>query len=130
MEDYKQYILGFDAKYSYRNWEAWAEMYFNRFDVPNVSDGVDSFSYYVEGKYKFDPRWFVAARWNQQLYSKISVPGAGEQNYDNTVYRMDFGIGAKWTRHFLSKVQYSHQHQSASFQNGEHLIGLQSSLKF
>ena len=130
VEDFKQFILGADLRYSYRDWEVFAEVYLNRFEVPNVNDDVDSLSYYIEPKYKINSRWFVAARWNQQLYRKINVPGAGEQDYDNDIYRIDLGVGAKWTRHFISKLQYSLQHQSASFQNGEHMLSMQSTFKF
>lgn len=119
--DFPQTLLGFDLHWARHHWQVWGELFLNRFKVPNVRDGADTLSYYLEARRQLSPRWWAAARWNHELHSKIRTP-TGPQAWDNATYRIDFGLGFRLMRNGQVKMQYSYQHQDASFQNGRHFV--------
>ncbi len=122
--DYYQTLLGGDFRYEHRNLQIRGEIFANRFEVPNAGN-ADSISYYLEGKYKLNRHWFVAARWNHQIF--LDLQG---QRWDNDQERMEWGIGYKWNQYLQAKVQYSWLHQEAEFENGQNLLVFQIALKF
>lgn len=54
-----------------------------------------------------------------------AITAEGPRDWDNEHRRIDPGLGHRPTRHTRSKLQYSYQHQRASFQNAEHFAALQ-----
>ena len=128
LRDFDQIVFGADAAWSWHAWQVSGEFIFNRFQVP-IAGNADVFSWYVETKYQITPHLFAAARWNQQVYNQINTT-TGPQNWDNDEMRLDLGLGYKWSANILTKLQYSWQHQQASFQNGQQLIGMQLVLRF
>lgn len=126
--DYYQRNLGLDLSWQKGLWSVWAEFLYTEFDVPNVNDDPSFFSYFVEARYNFKPRWWASARWNQQIYNKIETP-TGSLDWDNDLYRIDLGLGHRPTRHTQIRLQYSYQQQDASFQNAENFVVLEFSLK-
>lgn len=126
--DYMQRNLGLDVTWQRGHWQVWAEFVHTQYELPNVSDDAEFFSYYVEARYNFRPRWWASARWNHQIYSEIDT-ATGSQDWDNDHIRVDLGLGHRPTRHTQIKLQYSHQHQQANFQNAEHFVALEASLK-
>jgi len=127
--DFDQVTVGLDAAWAYRDWQIWAEFLFSQFDVPNVADPAQIFSYYVETKYKVTPQFYAALRFGQQLYNEIDTP-IGTRNWDNDMLRLDTALGYKFDRHSLFKVQYSFQHQFTRFQDGENLVAAQFVIRF
>ena len=81
--------------------------------VPFVGD-ADTFSYYLEAKYKITPQLFGALRWNQQLYGTIR-DGRSEVQWGNDIQRIDAALGYRFTSHLQGKFQYSLSHRDASF---------------
>ena len=128
LKDYDQITFGADAAWGWHNWQLSGEFIFSRFQIP-IAGNADTFSWYLEAKYQITPQLFLAARWNQQVYNQINTT-TGPQNWDNDEMRMDLGIGYKWSRNVLTKIQYSWQHQQTSFQNGQQLIGAQFIFRF
>src|ERR1051326_4172164 len=68
--DYNQITFAEDLSYEWRHWQFWGEIFFTRFQVPNVGD-ADTLAYYLETKYKITPQLFAAVRWNQQFFADI-----------------------------------------------------------
>lgn len=126
--DYLQRNVGLDLTWKRGLWSVWAELIYTEFDVPNVADDASFWSYYVEGRYAFKPRWWLSARWNQQIYNEIDTAN-GSEDWDNDLYRIDLGLGHHPSRHTQVRLQYSYQRQDADFQNGEHFAVLELSLK-
>lgn len=126
--DYLQRNLGLDLTWKKGLWSVWAELIYTEFDVANVADDASFWSYYVEARYAFKPRWWVSARWNQQLYNEIDTAN-GSEKWDNDLYRIDLGLGHHPSRHTQIRLQYSYQHQDADFQNAENFVALEMSLK-
>ncbi|WP_269537204.1 hypothetical protein [Cerasicoccus fimbriatus] len=127
--DYDQVTVGLDATWASGPWQVWAEALFSEFDVPNVSDPAQIYSYYVEGKYKITPQLYGALRYGMQFYNKIDTP-AGKQRWDYDVLRAEAALGYKFNRHALIKVQYQYQYQFANFQDGENQIAGELVIKF
>jgi len=128
LRDYNQMVLGADAAWAWHDWQVSGEFIFNRFQVPNAGN-ADTYAWYLETKYQLSTRLFVAARWNQEIYRPINT-ATGPQNWDNDKMRIDLGLGYKWSPNFLTKIQYSWQHQETSFQNGNQMIGVQLVFRF
>ena len=123
IDDYRQTVWSLDAKWAYRDFQVWAEIFYSIFDVPNVGEDAEIFSYFIEGRWDFDTRWWAALRWNQEVYNQIDTcSGQGETRWDNPLYRIDAGLGFRFSRHAQIKFQYSYQQQDAIFQNGRHLL--------
>ena len=105
----------------------WAEFYEARFEVPRIGN-ADTFSYYFEAKYKITPQLFGALRWNQQLFGTIRDEDE-RTKWGNDIWRIDAALGYRFTDYLQGKVQYSFSQQDSS-QEGEHLVGVQLTVKF
>jgi len=126
--DYQELVLAQDISFAWHHLQLWAEFFLARFEVPRIGN-ADTFSYYLEGKYKITPQLFAALRWNQQLYGTIRN-GTTRTNWGNDMERIDTALGYRFTDYLQLKLQYSLSHREAEFQEGEHLFGAQLTLKF
>ena len=113
---YREMVLGQDVSYSWHHFQAWAELYEARFEIPAVTN-ADTAAYYVEAKYKFTPQFSGAIRWNQQLYANVTVPDleipraapipAHQQAWGNDLWRIDFAPAYRFTPYLQLKLQLS-----------------------
>ncbi|MGJ8640176.1 MAG: hypothetical protein ACSHYA_12370 [Opitutaceae bacterium] len=124
--DYLQRNIGIDLTYKKGKYELWAELVHTSFEVPNVGEDAEFWSYFIEGRYNFDPRWWVSARWNHQIYEDIEG-----MEWDNEHQRIDLGIGHRFGRHSQIKLQYSHQDEDSEvdLNNAEHFFVIEASLR-
>ena len=129
ISDYNQITFVGDASYEWRHWQFWGEIFFSRFQVPNVGD-ADTLAYYFETKYKITPKLFAALRWNQQFFADINDGAGGEVPWDRDIWRTDAVLGYRLTRHLQAKIQYSFSDQHGKLQQGEQLLAGQITLKF
>lgn len=127
--DFQQQLLGADLKYEHGYLTIWSELFFNRFEVPNVGN-CDSIAYYVEAKYKLRSDLFGAVRWNQQLFDEIADGMGGEAEWDNDFIRTDLSFGYTLIDNLLGKIQYSYSHQTGPVQQGEHYGAVELVAKF
>ncbi len=129
LDDFPQKTFGVDVAWSWRRLELWGEFIHSSFDVPNVGH-ADSFSYFLESRYRVTPRLFAALRWNQQFFGKVPDGAGGETDWDQDISRIDLAGTYRWTRHLQTKLQYSYSHQKGAFQQGEQLLAGQMTIKF
>jgi len=129
ISDYDQLTLGYDLSYAWHRWQWWAEVFLNRFQVPNVGN-ADLVAYYIEAKYKITAQLFAAARWNQELFGTVNDGMGGREPWGNDMFRIDLALGYRFTRHLQGKLQYSYGHRNASLQQGEQLVAVQATVKF
>ena len=124
--DYLQRNLGIDLSYKHRHWQIWAELVHTSFEVPNVRDDAEFWSYFIEARYDFRPQWWVSARWNHQIYEKVDG-----RKWDNEHRRIDLGLGHRLGRNTQVKLQYSYQNEDSGvdLMNAEHFVVLEASLK-
>jgi hypothetical protein len=127
LSDYREIVLGQDLSFAWHHLQLWAEFYEARFQVPRIGN-ADTFSYYVEAKYKITPQLFGALRWNQQLYGTIRDEDEWAR-WGNDIWRIDAALGYRFTDHLQGKLQYSFSHQNSP-QEGEHLVAAQLTVKF
>ncbi len=123
-DDYRQTVLAQDISFAWHNWQLWAEFYETRFDIPGVGR-ADTFSYYLEAKYKFTPQLFGALRWNQQFYNRID----GER-WGREIWRIDTSAAYRFTPSTQFKLQYSLQQENGGPHEYGHTVAVQFTLRF
>jgi hypothetical protein len=127
--DFNQITVGQDVSFAWRHWQVWGEAIASRFAAPFLGD-ADTIAYFLEAKYKITPRFFAAARWNQQLFDKVPNGVGGLERWDRDIWRIEAALGYRFTRHLQAKLQYGYSHQKGSFQQGEQVVAGQVTLKF
>ncbi len=126
---YQQTTIGTDVSWSHHAWQVWGEAIVARYQVPNVGN-ADTFTYFIETKYKFTPNFFAAVRWNQQFFDTVPDGAGGTQHWDRNISRVDTALGYRFTRHLQGKLQYSYTHENGPIQQGEQLLAAQMTVKF
>ena len=126
--DYRQTLLAADAGFAWHHWQAWAEVFHNRFAIPTVG-AADTTAYYAEMKYKFTPQFFGAVRWNQQLFADLP-DRAGPTAWGRETWRIDVAPGYRFTPHTQLKLQYSFAHESGPTGESGSTAAAQYTLRF
>ncbi len=129
LDDFDQTTLAFDAAWSARHWEVWAEVFLSRFEIPNAGN-ANTLAYYVEAKYGLSAKWNLAARWNHQLFDNMTNPLGGQSHWDRNTWRTDTAIGYQFNRHWQARLQYSYTHKDGPLQQGEQMLAAQLTLRF
>jgi hypothetical protein len=124
--DYRELVLAQDLSFAWHHLQLWAEFYEARFEVPHFGN-ADTFSYYLEAKYKITTQLFGALRWNQQLFGTIRDEDE-RTKWGNDIWRIDAALGYRFTDYLQGKVQYSFSQESS--QMGGHLIAAQLTVKY
>ncbi|MEY2527769.1 MAG: hypothetical protein QOE73_2540 [Verrucomicrobiota bacterium] len=126
--DYRELVLAQDVSFAWHHFQLWAEFYEARFEVPIVGD-ADTFSYYLEAKYKITPQLFAALRWNQQLYGTVRDEGEWVK-WGNDIWRVDAAVGYRFTNNLQAKIQYSFNCEDADPSLGASVVAVQLTVKF
>ena len=97
--DYEQRVALADVALSYGYFELFAETAYSEYDVPRRAEPVEGFAYYVEAKYTFAPRFFVAARLERNDYPFIQPVSptfwvARKTDFHNEELGLGYRIGA------------------------------------
>jgi hypothetical protein len=125
--DFEQTTLGIDAGYAHGHWQFWTELLGASFDVPNVGR-VRALSGYVESRYKIGAQTWLSARWNQSRFGDAPTT---DLSWDRDAWRLDLGIGHRFSRHLQGKLQYSiGGRQGNDHPEGQHLFAAQFSVRF
>jgi hypothetical protein len=124
--DYRELVLAQDLSFAWHHLQLWAELYEARFEVPRIGN-ADTFSYYIEAKYKITTQLFGALRWNQQLFGTIRDEDE-RAKWGNDVWRIDAALGYRFTDYLQGKVQYSFTQESS--QMAGHLFAAQLTVKY
>lgn len=125
--DFEQTTIGLDAGYQRGHWQFWAELMTASFDVPSVGR-VQALTGYVESRYKIAPQTWLSARWNQNRFGDAP---ATDTAWDSDGWRLDLGIGHRFSRHIQAKLQYSLAgRRDADHPEGQHLVGAQFTVRF
>jgi hypothetical protein len=74
-KSYKQRVVAGDAQISRGYFETNAEVAFSSYDVPGRTTPIKGVLYYIEPKYTFTPRLFMAARYERNDYPFIATQG-------------------------------------------------------
>lgn len=125
--DHREFVLAQDVSFAWHHLQVWAEFYEARFEVPGIGN-ADTFSYYLEAKYKITSQLFGALRWNQQLFGTVRDEDSWTK-WGNDIWRVDAALGYRFTDFLQAKLQYSFSRQE-TLREGEHLFAGQITAKF
>ena len=129
LDDYRQIVIAQDVGFAWRHLQVWAEFFQTRFEIPTVGD-VDTFAYYLEAKYKITAQFFGALRWNQQVFGTVRNSQGQETTWGRDVWRVDTGVGYRFTAHTQLKLQYSLQHEESGPRDYGHTLAAQFTARF
>jgi hypothetical protein len=127
--DYRETVVAQDVSFAWHHFQAWAEVFETRFAVPTVGN-ADTVAYYVELKYKFQPQFFAAVRWNQQTFSTFRDASGAELLWTPDAWRIDFAPTYRFTAQTELKFQYSLEHQSIGARRDGNLFAVQWVLRY
>jgi hypothetical protein len=108
---YRQRVIAGDAQLARGYFEAFGEIARASFDVPGRSEPVAGLTWYVETKYTFTPRLYLAARGERNAYPFIRPVGASSwiaQTSD--VVDGEVGAGFRATASTLVKLSVRADH--------------------
>ncbi len=111
-ERFRQSVLSADLAFSRGQAVLFAEVLFNRWATPFLSENLDLWGSYVEAKYTLKPRVFVAGRWSQLKFAGIAdagdVDGDGRlsEAWDYDVSQVEIGLGYRVNRNAVIKATY------------------------
>jgi len=103
---YQQKIAAMDLAASVGFFELNGEIGWSRYQVPTHDEDVKGLAYYVEGKYTFTPRFFVASRLERNDYPFIDAFGAFWVGNKTDFHNEEYGIGYRLTATTLMKASY------------------------
>lgn len=106
---YKQRIAAAELQFSHGYFDANAELAWSSYDVPGkpATKGV---LYYVEPRYTFSPRVFVAARYERNYYPFIAPRNSGWISSHSDLSDVELGLGFRATPATLLKVSVRGDH--------------------
>jgi hypothetical protein len=109
-EDFRQTTLGFDLSYSIAHVQFFSELILNRWQSPFIAEHLDARAFYLEGKYTFLTRFFLAARFSVIDFSDIADPqdvdadGAASESWEYDIRQWEVGLGWRINRNALIKA--------------------------
>src|SRR5262249_32449350 len=112
-ESYTQRAIGVDGEYSRGYWlgRGGAVLSARRVPAmdPRLEESLKAWSSFVETKWRFAPRWYLAGRADHLGFSHIENPATGARlNWDAPVTRLEAGIGYTIRRNVRAKVAYQY----------------------
>ena len=141
LSTYREIVLGEDVSFAWHHFQAWAEMYEARFEIPAVAN-ADTLAYYLEAKVKLTPQFSWALRWNQQLYGTVFVPQfvssggslppvpAHRSAWGRDLWRMDAAPAYRLTAHIQLKLQASIEEGDADSRGVIGMLATQLTVRF
>ena len=111
--DYAQQALGFDAEYSRDYWIVRAELVHSRWSLPLLAPlgtmDVSALGMWVEGRYRFTPRIFAAARVDHLGFSRIAgTIWTAPTTWEAPVDRVEVGAGYYLQRNLVARAAVQH----------------------
>lgn len=108
-----QSLVGLDAEFARGHWILRGEWWHSRFEVPTLTGPLSSTGRFVEGRYRFRPRWQVAARVDRLTFSKIVGSLAVPISWDAPLWRTEAVLGYRVTRHIDLRAGYQYNWREA-----------------
>jgi hypothetical protein len=127
--DFPQTLAGVDVHYTYGALHVYGEAFWTRFKTP-LTDPLDLWSWYVEGKYTFLPGLFGAARVAQMIYGEADDAAGVSRQWGRNLYRVEFGGGYFFTQNFFAKTTMQLNYTSGGREPHDHMLMVQLGLTF
>jgi class 3 adenylate cyclase len=123
--DFPQEIWNANLAFSRGLVEAHAELFVNRWEVPNLAETPRDISYYAEGKLKLLPGIYVATRYNAIHFNDMTRPSGVRERWDHDVRRWQFAGGYRLMRTSEVRAEYLLNRSDAPRETGGNLFALQ-----
>jgi hypothetical protein len=105
---YPQTAIGIDAEYSRDHWLVRGEMIWSRWRMPFITqpngNELEATGSFVEGRYRFTPRIFVAARVDRLGFSRLQVGPTWAPTWDAPVTRVEIDGGYYIQRNLIARI--------------------------
>lgn len=111
--DFEQILAGVDLRWAKGYWQVWAELMWNRFEVPNTGD-ADTWSTFVEVRRKFNRHLSGGVRVNYQWYPEIDG-----WTWDTDAIRTDLALTWRFNRYVQITGEYNWLDENGGPENGE-----------
>ena len=108
-----QTLFGVDAEFARGHWILRSEWWRSRFDVPTLTDALSSNGGFAEARYRFLPRWQVAARVDRLTFSEIAGSSAAPAAWDAPLWRAEAVLGYRVTRQIDVRAGYQYNWREA-----------------
>jgi hypothetical protein len=101
--DYYQNLFGVSG--DYKVWQLWfmGEYWWNHWDTPVRSTGLDNQAYYLQAVYAFIPGWEAAVRYDAMRFNEVTNSLGQSVTWDAPVDRWETGINYHVSRELLVK---------------------------
>ena len=104
-EDYVQEIWNAEAVFRRGRTTLRAELFLDRWEVPNLDHDPRDVSWYVESRYNVTAGLFVATRWNETRFNRLPLNGSAEA-WDHDVRRLQMGAGYRFVQNAGVRAEY------------------------
>jgi hypothetical protein len=104
-EDFVQEIWNAEAVFTRGRTTVRAELFLDRWQVPNLSTDARDVSWYIESSYDISAGLFVATRWNEIRFNKLPSNGF-EETWDHNARRIQFGAGYRILHNTGVRAEY------------------------
>lgn len=133
ISDFVQETAAVDAAYSRGRTSVRAELFFNRWDVPNLSEDPLDVSFYIEGVTRFFVGVFIAARYGEIRFNRMgegtTAARAGER-WDLNQRRLQLGGGYRLVHNAELRAEYLVNQTTGMVDPRDNLLSLQFSWDF
>ena len=127
--DYLQKMVGFDYSYKRENLNLNAELVFNSFESPRVTEDLETTGYYVEAQYFWEPKFYGAIRIGGLIFGDVSTANGAPTSWDHDRDRSEFGLGYYLNEDVLTKF-FVQNNDSDNLNVKDNLFGLQLNAVF
>lgn len=128
ISDFVQETRALDAAYARGRTSVRAELFFNRWEVPNLPEDPLDTSFYVEGTTRFVAGLFVAARYGEIRFNRMgegtTATRAGER-WDTNVRRFQLGGGYRLVHNAEIRAEYLVNRSAGTADPRDNLLSLQ-----
>jgi predicted porin len=110
--EYEQSAVGADVEYSRNYWLVRGEFVWSRWRMPFAAlasaTDLDARAWWIEGRYRFSPRIFAAARFDRLVFSEIPTDEGGRLSWDAPVWRIEGNMGYYLRRNLVARLAVQH----------------------
>ena len=92
-----QTLVGMDAEFARGHWVVRGEWWRSAFEVPTIARTLVAQSGFVEGRYRWHPRWQVATRVDRMAFAPL-IGRSATLPWDASVWRVEVAVGYRVTR--------------------------------
>ena len=104
-EDYAQRLLMADAELDFGHVELRGEGFTNTWETPTVGN-LDTYGYYLEGKYALPVGAWMAGRWEVMRFGDLADSTGWSRPWDDDMTRIETGLGYRVRRDVVAKAVY------------------------